>query len=36
MDVIESPYMGLAERVTISAGFQWTIVIALKMLRANK
>ena len=27
----ESPIMGLAERVTIAANFQWTIVVALKM-----
>jgi len=32
----ESPIMGLAERITIAANFQWTIVIALKMYITSK
>lgn len=29
--IIESPIMGLAERLTIAAHFQWTTLVALKM-----
>ena len=34
--IIESPLMGLAERITITAHLQWTFVIALKMYITSK
>ena len=36
MAVIESPIMGVAERLTIGANLQWTFFIALKMYTTDK
>jgi len=35
MAIIESPIMGIAERLTIGANLQWTFIMALKIYKTN-